>query len=405
MPPFQRLSIFRSDPWLLAVSLVLTLLGVMMIFSSTHLFSQEKYGEATLFLQQHGISVALGIAACLCCFYLPPERLQGFVWLALGLAFFFLVLIFVPGFGVKAGGATRWLKIAGVRIGQPGEFAKIALLLYLAFSLSRKADRVEKFTVGFLPPVVMACSMVFLLMLEPDFGTSMLLLMLTGLLLLFGGVPFRFLAISALLALPIVYLLMTRSAYRLKRLVSFMDPMSPENIKDGGFQLVQSLNAFAAGGFWGVGLGQSQQKLGHLPEAHTDFIFAIVGEELGLFGVLIILSLFFFLFLRGLRIAMRTHDRFCCLLALGLTGMIGFQTLINVGVVMGALPTKGMPLPFLSFARSSIIIVLASIGILLRIEAETRLRAEAFAPKPSPLPASRPSASALSSDGLPSTLA
>ena len=187
-----------------------------------------------------------------------------------------------------------------------------------------------------------------------------------------GRVPIQYLLGSAMLALPAVYLALIWSPYRWKRIMSFLDPMAKENIQDGAYQLVQSLKAFASGGLWGLGVGHGKQKLGYLPEAHTDFIFAVVGEELGLIGVLFVIGGILFLIYRGFRISQRTPVLFYRFLALGLTCMIGVQTLINMGVVMGSLPTKGMPMPFISFARSSLIVVLAAIGVLLQIEYDTQ---------------------------------
>jgi cell division protein FtsW len=225
--------------------------------------------------------------------------------------------------------------------------------------------------VGYLPNVMVTGVMVVLLMAQPDFGTSMLLFTVLMIMMFVGGVPKHYLVGSALIALPGIYLMLTRKAYRWKRITSFLDPFAPENIQDGAYQLVQSLKTIAMGGLWGMGLGQSRQKLGHLPEAHTDFIFAIVGEELGLIGVLLVMAGFLFFVYRGFRIALRARDLFSQYVALGLACTVGLQCLLNVGVVMGSLPTKGMPLPFLSFARSSLIVVLCCVGILQRIEADT----------------------------------
>ncbi|MCB9642850.1 MAG: putative lipid II flippase FtsW [Myxococcales bacterium] len=360
-----------SDPWLMLVSIILTMIGVAMIYSTTHVMAVEEQHNAYVYLKKHAVSLALGFAGLLFFSQLPMKTLRQLApWILLGV-FGLLTLVLVPGFGVRAGGAIRWLKIAGIRVGQPAELAKLALIIFLARSLERKHDRVESFWSGYLPNVVVAGALVMLLMLQPDFGTSMLLLTLMAIILFVGGVPVRYLVGSGLLALPMVYLMLTRKAYRWKRITSFLDPFAPENIQDGAYQLVQSLKTIALGGLWGAGLGQSKQKLGHLPEAHTDFIFSIVSEELGLIGVLLIMAAFLFFVYRGFRIAMRARDLFSQYIALGLACMIGLQCLLNIGVVMGALPTKGMPLPFLSFARSSLIVVLCCVGILQRIEADT----------------------------------
>lgn len=360
-----------SDPWLMLVSIVLTMVGVSMIYSTTHVGAMEKFNSPYLYLRQHLVSLALGLVGLMFFSQLPMKTLRRFApWMLLAV-FGLLVLVLVPGFGARVGGAIRWLKIAGIRVGQPAELAKLALVIFVAYSLERKHDRVDQLFVGFLPNVVVAGLMVGLLMVQPDFGTSMLLLTVLMIMMFVGGVPKRILVGSALMALPMIYLMLTRKAYRWKRITSFLDPFAPENIQDGAYQLVQSLKTIAMGGLWGMGIGQSRQKLGHLPEAHTDFIFAIVGEELGLIGVFLVMLAFLFFVYRGFRIAMRARDLFSQYVALGLACTVGLQCLLNVGVVMGSLPTKGMPLPFLSFARSSLIVVLCCVGILQRIEADT----------------------------------
>jgi len=360
-----------SDPWLMLFSLGLTLLGVVMIYSSTHQMALDKYKDSYFFLKKHLFSLTLGFIAFYLASQFPLRILRKFAVPLLLFIMGLLFLLLMPGFGVKAGGAIRWLKIGGIRVGQPSELAKIALLLYLAHTLARKQDRIHLFQVGFLPPVIVLGLVLGLLMKQPDFGTSMMLLTLTGILLFVGGVPLRFLFGSAMLALPAVYLMLIAKPYRWKRITAFLDPFHPDNIQDGAYQLVQSLKAFSSGGLWGNGLAHGQQKLGYLPEAHTDFIFAVVGEELGLIGVLFVIGAFIFLLYRGYRIALRTPDAFSRYFAVGLTSMIGLQALLNMGVVMGSLPTKGLPLPFLSFARTSLIVVFAALGLLLQIERHT----------------------------------
>ncbi|HAA58563.1 MAG TPA: putative lipid II flippase FtsW [Myxococcales bacterium] len=361
-----------SDPWLLFIAIALALLGVVMIYSSTHNLAQERMHDAYFFLKKHMLSLFAGCVALYLTTIIPLEKMRMLVIPLLLGVFGLLVLVLVPGFGVRAGGAIRWIKIAGIRLGQPAELAKLAVIFYLASSLARKQDRIEHFMVGFVPNVIIVGAIVGLLMLQPDFGTSMMLLTIMGIMMFVGRVPIQYLLGSAMLALPAVYLALIWSPYRWKRIMSFLDPMAKENIQDGAYQLVQSLKAFASGGLWGLGVGHGKQKLGYLPEAHTDFIFAVVGEELGLIGVLFVIGGILFLIYRGFRISQRTPVLFYRFLALGLTCMIGVQTLINMGVVMGSLPTKGMPMPFISFARSSLIVVLAAIGVLLQIEYDTQ---------------------------------
>lgn len=366
-------STLGSDPWLLSASVALCALGVVMIYSATHNMALDRYHDAYFHLKKHLFTMVIGISALVVASKVPLEVMRKFTFPLLFLVVGLLMLVLTPGFGVRAGGAIRWLKIAGIRVGQPAEIAKLAMVLYLAHSLERKKDHLESFWRGYVPPILVAGFLVCLLMLQPDFGTSMMMLSMTASVLFVAGIPFRYLFGSAVLALPPIYLMLIWSPYRWKRIMSFLDPFSKENIQAGAYQLVQSLKAFASGGLWGLGLGNGQQKLGYLPEAHTDFIFAVVGEELGLVGVLITIGLILFVVYRGFRISLRCPTLFGRYLAFGLSSLIALQTLINMGVVMGALPTKGMPLPFLSFARSSLIVVMASIGILLQIEGRTKM--------------------------------
>jgi cell division protein FtsW len=362
MEPRDAFRQVTSDAWLLFAALGLSLLGVVMVYSTT-----SHHSNPMFFLHRQLQCLMLGMIAMIVATYFPIRHLRSLSGLFLLLCFGLFVMLLV-GFGVRAGGAIRWLEIGGVRLGQPSEIAKIAVVLYLADRLASRQDRIHEFIKGFLPPIVVILLLVALLMKQPDFGTSMMILSLMGILLFVGGVRKLYLFGSAVFATPIVFYLILSKEYRAKRLLAFLDPFSKENITGSAYQLVQSLKAFASGGLQGAGLGAGRQKIGYLPEAHTDFIFAVVGEEMGLMGVLLILTLFLLVLYRGFRIAMRSRNLFQRLVAVGVTSLIGLQGVINMGVVMGLLPTKGMPLPFLSFARTSQIVILGSIGLLLQIE-------------------------------------
>ncbi|TNE45456.1 MAG: putative lipid II flippase FtsW [Deltaproteobacteria bacterium] len=362
-----------SDPWLLGVTILLCLFGVVMIYSATHNMAYDKFHDPLFYLKKHLFSLFIGGAGLYACSYIPLQRMRQFTFPLLLLVFALLVLLHIPGFGVRAGGALRWLKIGSFRVGQPSELAKLAMVLYLAHSLERKQNVLHQFWYGYVPHIVVAGGIVVLLMAQPDFGTSMMILTLTVAVLFVAGIPFRYLAGSAILALPAVYMLLVSSPYRWRRITAFLNPFAKDNIQGDAYQLVQSLKAFSSGGLTGMGLGFGKQKLGFLPEAHTDFIFAVLGEELGLIGVYVFMGLILILLYRGFTIASRCPNLFGRYLAFGLTCMIGIQSLINLGVVMGSLPTKGMPLPFLSFARTSLIVMLMAVGILLQIEYNTRM--------------------------------
>lgn len=373
MRKHREITILGSDPWLLGVTILLCLWGVVMIYSATHNMAYDKFHDPLFYLKKHLFTLVMGTGGLLVCSRIPLPRLRQFTFPLLFLVLGLLVLLHIPGFGVRAGGALRWLKFGSFRVGQPSELAKIAIVLYLAHSLERKQNVLHHFWYGYAPHMVVAGGIVVLLMSQPDFGTSMMILSLTVAVLFVAGIPFRYLAGSAILALPAVYMLLVSSPYRWRRITAFLDPFAKDNIQRDAYQLVQSLKAFASGGLYGMGLGFGKQKLGFLPEAHTDFIFAVLGEELGLIGVFLFLLLILILLYRGFLIASRCPNLFGRYLAFGLTCMIGIQCLINVGVVMGSLPTKGMPLPFLSFARTSLVVMLMSVGILLQIEYSTRM--------------------------------
>jgi len=279
-----------------------------------------------------------------------------------------LVLVLVPGIGVERGGARRWLGFGPLSL-QPSELAKIALVLYLAHSLVKKRERVTTFTLGVLPHCLVGGAVAGLALLEPDFGTAVLAGGVLVCMLFVGGVPARYLLAPAVAAVPALAFLVMREPYRLKRVLAFLDPeLDPLGIN---FQLKQSFIAFGSGGVWGVGLGESRQKMFYLPEAHTDFIYSVVGEELGLAGAVLVLGLFAIVGVRGFRIALRHPDPFASLLAFGLTLSLVLQAVVNVGVVLGCLPTKGLALPFVSYGGSAMMASLVQIGMLLALARET----------------------------------
>ena len=355
------------DPWLAGSAALLVLAGIVMVYSSSAQMSQDRFGDSYYILWRHLTSVVAGALVLLVAAYTPLTWVRKGVWVLLGLCGVGLILVLIPGFSAKAGGAARWLKIAGYRIGQPAEFAKLAVVIYLASSMARKQDRMHTFTRGFLPHIIVGGATSLLVLMEPDFGMAATIGAITMVMLYMGGVRFRHIAASALLVLPLVYWLVVHRPYRWRRIVAFLDPMSRENIQNSAYQLVQSLKAFATGGLTGLGLGAGRQKLGYLPEAHTDFVFSIVGEELGFIGVVLILGTFGLMLGRGVQIALRSVDPFRLYLAMGLVVMLGMQVLLNTGVVMGVLPTKGMAMPFISFGRSSLIACLAAVGLLINV--------------------------------------
>jgi cell division protein FtsW len=343
-------------------------LGIVMVFDVTYFYGQARYGgDAFRFFRRHLLSVAVGAVSLVVASRVPLGMYRRVAVPALVLAMLGMLLVLSP-LGAEYGGARRWLYVAGISV-QPSEIAKLAMVLYLAWSLARKRDQIAEFRTGVLPPLVVVCAGAGLLLCEPDFGTAVLLGTLLVAMLFVAGVPIRHLALLLLAAAPAVAALVAEAEYRRTRILSFLDPWSDPH--DAGFQLVQSLIAFGSGGFTGLGLGESRQKMFYLPAPHTDFIFSVIGEEIGLLGALTVLVLFMVLGLRGARIAFQHADPFGRLLAFGLTALLTLQALVNIAVVLGLLPTKGLVLPFVSYGGSAMVVALASVGVLYGLSRET----------------------------------
>jgi len=358
----------RPDWWLLLATAGLAGLGVVMVFNASYFFAQNRYDDPLLFFRKHVMALVWGTVALV---LVSRVRLQWFERLAFPLAACFavaLVLTLIPGLGVVRGGARRWLALGPFSF-QPSEFAKIAIVLFLARTLSMRRDKLREFTTGLLPPLVAVGVCVLLIVAQPDFGTAAIIILVLGLMLWGGGARSAHLVGLVLLAVPPVIYAVIHAPYRLRRVLAFLDPWRYS--QDIAFQLVQSLIAFGSGGLTGVGLGESQQKMFFLPEAHTDFIFALVGEELGVLGALGVLALFALLGMRGFRIALRHPDSFGSLLAFGLTVLILLEAIVNVGVVVGLLPTKGLALPFLSYGGSALLCTMTEVGILTALSRMT----------------------------------
>ena len=354
----------RYDPVLLCAVLLLTAFGVVMVYSASAVYANARLGDGLWFFKRQALGAGLGIAALLLAMKIGYRRLEALavplVVLSLGL----LILVRVPGLGHAAGGAQRWMRLGPITF-QPSEIAKLSLILWLARSLARKQERIRLFSVGFLPHLFMLGLFAVLLMLEPDFGTTVVLGVLTFGLLFVAGARITYLLGVVGTLLPIAAFAVWRSPYRLQRVLTFLDPW--KDPQGHGYQTVESLLGFGAGGSLGVGLGESHQKLFFLPAAHTDFILSIVGEELGFAGVATVLVLFAIIVWRGLKAAYAAEGAFGCYLALGLTLLLSLEAIVNAGMALALLPTKGMALPFLSYGMSSVISSCLAGGILLSI--------------------------------------
>jgi cell division protein FtsW len=347
---------------------ILVALGCVMVLNTSYFYAQENFGDPYLFARKHMAAIALGIGVMLVCWRIPTHALRRATYPLLVLSLILLVLVLVPGIGVVRGGARRWLKLGMLTL-QPSEIAKLSAVLYLAHSLTKKADRVAALWTGYLPHLMVVGTIAALVVIEPDFGTAVLLATVLFVMLVANGARWRHLGATACLVLPFVAFGAVTASYRWQRLTTFLDPW--RDAQKSGFQLVQSLLAFGAGGPLGVGLGAGRQKMFYLPEAHTDFVFAVIGEELGLVGTLGVLATFALLATAGLRLASRHVDAFAANLALAITAIIILQASVNMGVTVGLLPTKGLALPFLSYGGSALVMNLMEMGILLSIARES----------------------------------
>ncbi len=350
------------DKWMLLAVVGLLVVGVTMVLSTSYLYSQERYGDGTYFFRKQMIAIGAGAVALIACTMIPSALYRRFAYPLLALSFIILTLVLLPGIGVNRGGARRWIMLPGF-VFQPSELAKLALVFYLAHSMAKKEQTIRTFCTGVLPHLIVFGLFAGMLLLEPDFGTALMLSMLLYFMLFIGGARMHHLLATGLMALPVLVYVMTKADYRIRRLMSFLDPWG--DAAGSGFHVIQSLIAFGSGQIWGRGLGESRQKLFYLPEAHTDFVFSVIGEELGLLGALAVLALFGVIIARGLQLTAKIEEPFDQYLAFGLTVLLGLQAMIHMGVVMGLMPTKGLVLPFISYGGSAMVINLMEAGILL----------------------------------------
>ena len=354
---------------LLATIIVLNLVGLVMVLSSSSVEALANYGSSWLFFKRQLTWTTLGLIGLAVSSRIDYRILRRYVGPALVVSAGLLLLVLVPGVGVNVNGSTRWLGIGSMRF-QPSELAKLALLLYGADLLSRRAANVGDWRAVLRPVGLVFCFFGALVMLQPDMGTTITMAILTGSILFVGGIRARHMAAVVGGGLVAGTFLAVVEPYRRARLMSFVDPF--DHYKEGGYQVAQSLIALGSGGWTGVGLGAGRAKWMFLPNAHTDFIFAIIGEELGLVGCALVLVLFGALAVLGVRTTLRAPDRFGALLAAGITGWIVGQAIINVGAVTGALPVTGVPLPFVSFGGSALLFTMCASGVLLNVARQGR---------------------------------
>jgi cell division protein FtsW len=353
----------QSDKILFGVVVVLVLFGALMVFSASAVMASERYGHSYYFLLRQGVWAALGLTAMVLVMNVNYRTLRSpaLVFPALALQ---VILLVAALFADRAHYAHRWLHAGSISF-QPSELSKIVLVIFLAYFLDLRKGQVSDIRHTLLPIFLVAGASLTLVLKEPDLGTTLAIALVVAAMLFAAGLRWHYFVGAVLAAIPALYLLIFRVSYRRARFLTFVDPYKDPLGK--GFQILQSYIAVGTGGISGVGLMESKQKLFYLPEPQTDFIFAVIGEELGLMGAMFVLALFALILWRGLRAAARCSNEFGRFLAIGITVMLVAQALVNVSVVIGLLPTKGIPLPFVSYGGSSLVMNLLAVGILLNI--------------------------------------
>lgn len=353
----------KADAPLLASVVALVAFGVVMVYSASFVYARHAFDDSTHFLVRQAVFATLGIGLLVGLARVDYHLYRPLTYPLLAVAVA-LLLIVVIGLGHSAGGASRWISVGPIHI-QPAEVAKLATIFWMSYSLSKKTGRIRSFSVGFLPHLLVAGFLMLLCLKQPDFGSAVMIGLLTFVLLFTAGARLGYILLAVFAAAPVAWLLIATSAYRMRRIQAFLAPF--EHRYGSGYQIAESLMTFGSGGVSGVGLGDSRQKLLFLPEAHTDFISAIVGEELGFIGLTCLVLAFVFIVWRGLAVAFRAVDDYGRYLAIGITVFVGAQAFTNLAVAMGMLPTKGLVLPFISYGGSSLLINCAAVGVLLNI--------------------------------------
>jgi len=349
---------------LFTITFILICIGTVMIYSASSIYAWEQYKDSLFFLKRHITFLIIGSILTLLVMSIDYKKFRRWAKPLLALSIFLLVLVLIPHVGREVAGARRWFRLKFISF-QPSELANIATIIYIADFVTRKCDYIKTFWQGFLPPMFILGASALLILVQPDLGTVLALGIVVFIMLFVAGVRVSYLLSVILAGLPLLYILIFNVPYRRMRITAFLNPwLDP---KGSGFQVIQSQIALGSGGIFGVGLGHSRQKLFYLPAAHTDFIFSIIGEELGLLGTVGVIILLIVFIQQGLKIIKNASDRFGYFLSLGLVLMISLKAVINIGVSCGVLPTKGLPLPFISYGGSSFILDMISVGILMNI--------------------------------------
>jgi len=348
-------------------AIILIAIGIVMIYSASAIYALDTMKDSTYFLKRHLVYLVVGAFLSVLAARVDYQRLRRFSKPILISALVLLVLVLIPHVGHATGGARRWFKFLGFSF-QPSEYLKIVLIFYLADYLDRKSDSLNEIKQSLLPVLFVLGLCVGLIFLQPDLGTAITVALVALILFFAAGIKISYLVVIICSGMPALLFAMLAKPYRRKRLLAFFHPWDdPQGV---GFQIIQSFLALGSGGLFGVGLGKSQQKLFYLPESHTDFIFSIIGEELGFLGTSSVLILFIVFIFAAMVIVFRSKNNFSQLLSLGLVSLIGLEAVINIGVSTGALPTKGLSLPFISYGGSALLANMAAVGLLMNVSRE-----------------------------------
>ncbi|MCY8216302.1 putative lipid II flippase FtsW [Bacillus haynesii] len=359
----------KLDYVLIASVLFLSTFGLLMVYSAGYPLGYMKYHDGSYFFMKQLQWLLIGLTFFSAAVFFPYKAYSKLIRFLVKLSFLLLILVLLPGIGMEKNNSQRWIQLGSLII-QPSEAVKLVMVIYFAYVYAKKQRYIADFRKGVMPPLLILAAVFFLILKQPDLGTAVSILLSCGAVLLCAGLRIRHLLLLGTMAgTGIAYFAMT-APYRLKRLTSFSDPFQNEN--GDGYQLINSYLAIDSGGLWGNGLGNSVQKLGFLPEAHTDFIMAVISEELGGIGLAMIIGAYLLIMFRGVRIAVQIDDPFGKLLAVGLTFQIMIQALFNLGAVFGLLPITGIPLPFVSYGGSSLMFMLMSAGILVNLSSHVK---------------------------------
>ena len=358
-----------GDRTLLLIVLILGLLGLVMVYSASGILAGKTHHDSTYFLKKQLLWMGFGV-----CLFIIASKMQV-NWLRDGIfpmiCFIFALLVGVLLFGTEINGSRRWIRLGPMTF-QPSELAKLFTVIYLSHYIAKKGERLSDFSEGLAPALVMIGLEMALILVEPDLGSTVIIVLIAFLLLFLGGVSLRHLLPVGLAMVPLFLYWILKTPYRLERVMTYLNPWADPG--SSGFQMIQSYLALGSGGTVGAGLGEGKQKLFFLPEPHTDFIFAVIGEELGLIGTFLVLFLFVWLLWKGTRVALATEDPFGRMLAVGTTLLLTLPALMNMGVVTGLLPTKGLPLPFVSYGGSSLLVNWAALGLLFNVSRRADFR-------------------------------